>query len=191
MSANDPTRTSAGISCCSSEAGLSPYQSTRFQPVRCRLLSQGRTCGGGNFLVFRWRAAAWPFAARAQQPERMRRIGVLVRLAADDAEYQARIAAFLQGLRSWAGPTAATCGSTSLGHGQCRPTSADTRPNWSRSRRTSSCRRLPRPWRRCCRRPAPCRSCSDCPRSGRLRLRRRAWRGRAATPPASCSSNTA
>ena len=44
-------------------------------------------------------AAAWPLAARAQQGERMRRIGVLMPLAADDPEGQARIAAFLQGLQ--------------------------------------------------------------------------------------------
>ena len=44
-------------------------------------------------------AAAWPLAARAQQPERMRRIGVLMSLAADDPEGQARVAAFLQGLQ--------------------------------------------------------------------------------------------
>jgi putative tryptophan/tyrosine transport system substrate-binding protein len=44
-------------------------------------------------------AAAWPLAARAQQPERMRRVGVLMPLAADDAEGQARLAAFLQGLQ--------------------------------------------------------------------------------------------
>jgi putative tryptophan/tyrosine transport system substrate-binding protein len=43
-------------------------------------------------------AAAWPLAARAQQPDRMRRIGVLLPGAADDPEYQARVAAFLQGL---------------------------------------------------------------------------------------------
>jgi len=43
-------------------------------------------------------AAAWPLAARAQQRERMRRIGVLVGLSADDALAQARNAAFLQGL---------------------------------------------------------------------------------------------
>jgi ABC-type uncharacterized transport system substrate-binding protein len=42
--------------------------------------------------------AVWPLAARAQQPERMRRIGVLTGLAANDPEGQARIAAFLQGL---------------------------------------------------------------------------------------------
>ena len=44
-------------------------------------------------------AAAWPLAARAQQPERMRRIGVLMHLAADDPEGQTRHAAFLQGLQ--------------------------------------------------------------------------------------------
>jgi putative ABC transport system substrate-binding protein len=44
-------------------------------------------------------AAAWPLAARAQQRERMRRIGVLWPLAADDPISQARNAAFLQALR--------------------------------------------------------------------------------------------
>src|SRR5262245_2177299 len=44
-------------------------------------------------------AAAWPLAARAQQRERVRRIGVLMNLAADDPEGQARLAAFLQGLQ--------------------------------------------------------------------------------------------
>jgi putative tryptophan/tyrosine transport system substrate-binding protein len=44
-------------------------------------------------------AAAWPLAARAQQAERMRRIAVLMNLAADDAEGQARLAAFRQGLQ--------------------------------------------------------------------------------------------
>jgi putative ABC transport system substrate-binding protein len=44
-------------------------------------------------------AAAWPFVARAQQAERMRRIGVLLSFAADDPEGQARLAAFQQGLQ--------------------------------------------------------------------------------------------
>jgi putative ABC transport system substrate-binding protein len=43
-------------------------------------------------------AATWPLAARAQQPERVRRIGVLMASAVDDSENQARMAAFLQGL---------------------------------------------------------------------------------------------
>jgi ABC-type uncharacterized transport system substrate-binding protein len=44
-------------------------------------------------------AAAWPRAARAQQPDRMRRIGVLISLAADDPQGQARLAAFVEGLQ--------------------------------------------------------------------------------------------
>jgi len=44
-------------------------------------------------------AAAWPLAARAQQAERMRRIGVLMPATADDLDGQARIAAFRQGLQ--------------------------------------------------------------------------------------------
>jgi hypothetical protein len=45
-------------------------------------------------------AAAWPLTARAQQPGGIRRVGVLMNLAADDSEAQARNAAFLQGLSS-------------------------------------------------------------------------------------------
>jgi putative ABC transport system substrate-binding protein len=41
---------------------------------------------------------AWPLAARAQQPERMRRIGVLSPYSADDPEVRAQIETFLQGL---------------------------------------------------------------------------------------------
>jgi putative tryptophan/tyrosine transport system substrate-binding protein len=43
--------------------------------------------------------AVWPVATRAQQRERVRRIGVLMNLGSDDAEGQARNAAFLQGLQ--------------------------------------------------------------------------------------------
>jgi putative ABC transport system substrate-binding protein len=43
-------------------------------------------------------AAAWPVAARGQQRERMRRIGVLLPATADDAHYQTWFGAFLQGL---------------------------------------------------------------------------------------------
>jgi putative ABC transport system substrate-binding protein len=43
--------------------------------------------------------AGWPLAARAQQDERVRRVGVLMSQAADDPEAQARITAFSQGLR--------------------------------------------------------------------------------------------
>jgi len=44
-------------------------------------------------------SAAWPLAAHAQQPERVRRIGVLIARSANDPEGQAFVAAFLQGLQ--------------------------------------------------------------------------------------------
>jgi putative tryptophan/tyrosine transport system substrate-binding protein len=51
-----------------------------------------------EFITFVGGAAVWPLAAHAQQPERVRRIGVLIASAADDPDNQARLAAFLQGL---------------------------------------------------------------------------------------------
>ena len=105
-------------------------------------------------------AAAWPFVARAQQGERMRRIAVLLPATADDLEFQARVGAFLQALAllgwtigrnvrvdtRWATANAAD--------------NADTRQNWPRFRPTSSWPMAPQRWGRCCRRPEPCRSFS-------------------------------
>ena len=52
-----------------------------------------------KFLATLGGAAAWPLAARAQQTEQVRRIGVLLPATADDPVWQTRFGAFLQGLQ--------------------------------------------------------------------------------------------
>jgi putative tryptophan/tyrosine transport system substrate-binding protein len=53
-----------------------------------------------DFITLLSGAAAWPLTVRAQQPKRMRRIGVLMGFAEDDPGLKARLASFRQGLES-------------------------------------------------------------------------------------------
>jgi putative tryptophan/tyrosine transport system substrate-binding protein len=85
-----------------------------------------------EFITLLGGAAAWPLAARAQQGERMRRIGVLMPSAADDAEYQARLMAFLQGLAQLGWLDGRTSTSTPAGPWVMPTEFANTRRNWWR-----------------------------------------------------------
>ena len=70
------------------------------QPLSALTMLLSRHTKRREFITLLGGAATWPLAARAQQqPERMRRIGVLMSTTQDNAEGQARIAAFLQGLQ--------------------------------------------------------------------------------------------
>jgi hypothetical protein len=81
-------------------------------------------------------AFAWPQAARAQQADRMRRVGMLETRAADDPEEQTRRAVFMRGYKSLAGLTGTTCGSITVWLRPMWIALANTLRNWWLSRRT-------------------------------------------------------
>ena len=78
-------------------AGFSPYQSP-FEPIQCWPLTLGAEMRRRQFISLLGGAAVWPVAARAQQVDRMRRIGFIQVVAENNPEAQARITAFQQGL---------------------------------------------------------------------------------------------
>jgi len=113
--------------------------------------------GRRKFLATLGGAAAWPRAARAQQGERVRRVGALMNLTADDLEASARVTAFAQGLQQlgW------TVGRNLRIDYRWGAIDADrARRNWLRLRRMSSWPLGARVWDQCYRRPATSRSCS-------------------------------
>ena len=94
---SDRNRKSRPWSLINFEPQLQPV-SPRRPVAKCYALAT--THGSGHMqrrdFIILLGSAAWPLIARAQQTERMRRVGVLTGIE-DDPEYQARNAAFLQG----------------------------------------------------------------------------------------------
>src|SRR5262249_4937861 len=92
-----PARKCHGCGCCCRTV----RDSALVAWYRCftHLAREGRmtvTIGRRELLAALGGAAAWPLAARAQQTERVRRIGVFMPGTADDSEYQAGTGAFLE-----------------------------------------------------------------------------------------------
>jgi hypothetical protein len=69
------------------------------QPLSPLTMLLSRHTRRREFISLLGGAAARPLAAQAQQPDRVRRIGWLTAIAADDPEGQARLTAFVQGLQ--------------------------------------------------------------------------------------------
>jgi hypothetical protein len=68
-----------------------------------------------EFITLLGGAMAWPMAARAQQPTRIRRVGLLLNLSEDDLEAQRLVTAFREELAQLGGPMVAIFGSITAG----------------------------------------------------------------------------
>jgi putative ABC transport system substrate-binding protein len=125
-------------------------------------------------------AAAWPFAAHAQQPERVQRIGVLMPLATDDPEARSRLSTFKQALQAlgWIDGR-----NVHIDSRLSAANPADTR-KYAAERLTSSWLVAARFCLRCSRQHRLCRSYSQSFPIHWVPASSRVCRGRAVTPPA-------
>jgi putative tryptophan/tyrosine transport system substrate-binding protein len=77
-----------------------PLSTYEFKLIRCAVRElRGEAMRRREFIMLLGGAAAWPLAARGQHAERVRRIGVLLNVTADNPYFQTWVGAFLQGLQ--------------------------------------------------------------------------------------------
>jgi hypothetical protein len=113
-----------------------------------------------QFITLLGGAAAWPLGARAQQPERMRRIGVLMAVAESDADVRSGVALFQQTFKSSAGRMAAIFELIIVGAMPMQTEFRHLRKSWSACSPMCWSPIPPLRPKASCKRHAPYRSCS-------------------------------
>ena len=154
-------------------SGHRPFQTDRLSRYDAIVLSlRGGHEAAGISSVASVARRRWPLAARAQQRERMRRIGVLDARGRGRSGISGPLGAFLQGLGALGWTVGRNVRIDTAGSAATSPTFAGTRRNWSRSRRTSSWPMAATTWRVAAGDPHRADRVRACRRSGRRRLRR-------------------
>ena len=104
----------------------------RLNRYDCSVLALGQAMKRRDFISLLGSTAAWPLAARAQQPGQVRKIGVLMNFPSNDEEGQASVTAFAQALQKLGWTHGSNTRMIPVGPRTMPIAIADTQKNWSR-----------------------------------------------------------